>query len=150
MTKRHRPNQAEVEAGDAIQILQRTVPIAPTAYLRVPAVAQQMGDETPSQTLQDSAQGKRGDVAPLPPPGSPPTPQPPLPVYEKACNGSRRTGVMSYRFHEETLLSIARVAKERGVTQKRVINAALEAVGVKVHPADWATRPPPRRRMDEV
>ncbi|WP_270933477.1 hypothetical protein [Falsiroseomonas oryzae] len=61
-----------------------------------------------------------------------------------------RSNVLSHRFREGTLLAIARVAKERGLTQKQLIARALLEAGVPVMEADLEDRTPVRRRRDEV
>lgn len=82
-----------------------------------------------------------------------PVPQaPPLaaPLVAAPVVDLDHNGVLSHRYREESLLSIARLAKERGMTQKQFLSQALEAAGAKLHPADRGVRSPPRRRMDEV
>lgn len=145
---------------EALRLVAEVDPTAPPATLRVPEAGQGREGETPRQTPQEAPQGQPTSAAALPPPPPAPTPAAapqtvfPEPIRSRMAwpdtSQGRRTSVMSYRFHEETLLSMARVAKERGLTQKQLLNAALEAMGIAVHPADNAVRPPPRRRTDEV
>ena len=61
--------------------------------------------------------------------------------------GSRvATAMLAQRFTEGTLDSLARVAREKGLTQKQLIAQALVAAGVDVHPEDLRDRTPARRR----
>ncbi len=59
-------------------------------------------------------------------------------------------GVLSHRYREATLMSIARVAKAKGLTQKQLISQGLVAMGVEIHPADLGVRKPVRRRAMEI
>jgi hypothetical protein len=56
------------------------------------------------------------------------------------------TAMLAQRFTEPTLDNLARVARERGLTQKQLIAQALVAAGVDVHPEDLRDRTPARRR----
>lgn len=58
------------------------------------------------------------------------------------------TAMLAQRFTEPTLDSLARVAREKGLTQKQLIAQALVAAGVAVHPEDLRDRTPARRRGD--
>jgi hypothetical protein len=100
-----------------------------------------------------AAQGAPDPGAVVTPPPLAPEPQAPLATAPPAVApvvDLNHSGVLSHRYREETLLSIARVAKEKGLTQKQLFCRALEALGVQLHPADRGVRAPPRRRMDEV
>ena len=59
-------------------------------------------------------------------------------------------GVLSHRYREATLMSIARVAKAKELTQKQLISQGLVAMGVEMHPADLGVRKPVRRRAMEI
>jgi hypothetical protein len=50
--------------------------------------------------------------------------------------------MLAQRFTEPTLDSLARVAREKGLTQKQLIAQALAAAGVQVHPEDLRDRTP--------
>jgi hypothetical protein len=65
----------------------------------------------------------------------------PSPVVSKVVSA-----MLAQRFTEVTLDNLARVARERGLTQKQLIAQALAAVGVEVHPDDLRDRTPARRR----
>jgi hypothetical protein len=54
--------------------------------------------------------------------------------------------MLAQRFAEPTLDSLARIAREKGLTQKQLIAQALVAAGVEVHPEDLRDRTPVRRR----
>lgn len=58
------------------------------------------------------------------------------------------TAMLAQRFTEPTLDSLARVAREKGLTQKQLIAQALVVAGVAVHPEDLRDRTPARRRGD--
>ena len=78
-------------------------------------------------------------VAPHHPPAENPARRPPPPPAD-------RSAMLSMRFREATLESLARVARARGLTQKQMVARALVEAGVEVAAADAEDRPPPRRR----
>ena len=79
-------------------------------------------------------------VAPHHPPAEAPIPvRRPAPPPDQAA-------MLSMRFRESTLESLAAVARTRGLTQKQLVARALADTGVEVAPADTEDRPPPRRR----
>lgn len=100
---------------------------------------------TPEEALRLASQ-----VAPTAPPAVLAAPAFPAAPAAPPAPPPEPMGVLSQRFTETTLLAIARAAKQRGTTQKRLIAEALRAAGVPVAPADLADRAPPRRRGDEV
>ena len=57
-----------------------------------------------------------------------------------------RSAMLSMRFRESSLESLARVARARGLTQKQLVARALAETGVDIAPGDAEDRPPPRRR----
>ncbi len=81
------------------------------------------------------------EVAPHHPPAEAPMaarrPPPPTPD---------RSAMLSMRFRESTLESLARIARAKGLTQKQLVARALAEAGVEVAPEDAEDRPPPRRR----
>jgi hypothetical protein len=81
-------------------------------------------------------------VAPHHPPAENPARRPPPPPPPPAD----RSAMLSMRFREATLESLARVARARGLTQKQMVARALAEAGVEVAAADAEDRPPPRRR----
>lgn len=56
------------------------------------------------------------------------------------------SAMLAQRFTEPTLDSLAKVAREKGLTQKQLIAQALVAAGVEVHAEDLRDRTPVRRR----
>jgi hypothetical protein len=68
------------------------------------------------------------------------------PAQMMPAAGKVTSAMLAQRFTEPTLDSLARVAKERGLTQKQLIAQALAAVGVEVHAEDLRDRTPARRR----
>src|SRR4051812_7254910 len=83
------------------------------------------------------------ETAPHQPPALAPAPvqAAPVPVPSKVASA-----MLAQRFTEPTLDSLARVAKEKGLTQKQLIAQALATAGVDVHPEDLRDRTPVRRR----
>lgn len=62
-----------------------------------------------------------------------------------------RSAALPHRFKEGSLLAIARVAKQRGITQKQLVSQALVAFGVPIMHVGLEDRTPIRRwRRDEV
>ena len=85
------------------------------------------------------------ETAPHQPPAMAATPAPgqvpPSPASSRVA-----TAMLAQRFTELTLDSLARVAREKGLTQKQLIAQALTSVGVEVHSEDLRDRTPARRR----
>ena len=71
---------------------------------------------------------------------------PNLPPATVAPDRPDQPAMLSMRFRESTLNSLADKAAADGLTQKQVLALALAAVGVKVSPAALEDRPMPRRR----
>jgi hypothetical protein len=55
-------------------------------------------------------------------------------------------GILTVRLMESTMVSVAREAKARGMTQRQLVAQALQAFGLKVSEIDLKERTAPRRR----
>lgn len=113
---------------------------------KVPALALALNadpEDLVKRWLQDYVEGDEGSLLDAEADITPPADD--LPTVDPDFNG-----VLSHRYREATLMSIARVAKAKGLTQKQLISQGLVAMGVEIHPADLGARKPVRRRMDEV
>src|SRR5215213_3871490 len=71
------------------------------------------------------------EVAPHHPPAEAPMPARRLPPPTPD-----RSAMLSMRFRESTLESLARMARARGLTQKQLVARALAEAGVEVAPED--------------
>ena len=87
-------------------------------------------------------------VAPHQPPAEAPVPAEPQP--RQPAPPPDRSAMLSMRFRESTLESLAVAARRQGLTQKQLVARALASAGVEVAPADAEDRPPPRRRGQEA
>jgi hypothetical protein len=85
------------------------------------------------------------ETAPHQPPAMAAAPAPGQEIPPLAAS-KVRSAMLAQRFAEPTLDSLARVAREKGLTQKQLIAQALTSVGVEVHPEDLRDRTPARRR----
>ena len=81
------------------------------------------------------------EVAPHQPPA-----EAPVPARRSPAPPLDRSAMLSMRFRESSLESLARVARARGLTQKQLVARALAETGVEIAPEDAEDRPPPRRR----
>jgi hypothetical protein len=89
-------------------------------------------------------------VAPRQPPAVAPVPAEPQPQPRQPAPPPDRSAMLSMRFRESTLESLAVAARRQGLTQKQLVARALASAGVEVAPADAEDRPPPRRRGQEA
>jgi hypothetical protein len=55
-------------------------------------------------------------------------------------------GILTVRLMESTMVSVARAAKARGMTQRQLVAQALAAFGLEVAEIDLRERTAPRRR----
>lgn len=136
-------DRAEVDAlraGDLDMPLDK-VPALAFAFGQDPAELVSLWLEQHRAPVHDEAAAAAPAMAPT---GSAPAPR------SVGSIDPQRQSVLSHRFREGSLMAIARMAKERGLTQRQVLVQVLVAFGVPIMPEDQGKRPPLRRRQDEV
>ncbi|MGK7871098.1 hypothetical protein [Falsiroseomonas sp. E2-1-a20] len=142
MARNLKSRGSSLSPEEAIRIAAEATPDAP------PAVMRATGSEATEEAIGAfvAAPGTANVISRVQRHEAPPAPpSTALHVLDPNANS-----VLSHRYREASLMSIARVAKARGMTQKQLLSAALVAFGVELHPADLGVRPPIRRRLNEV